>query len=112
MSEGMCGCGQPITALHLVNGCDIKLGVVLDEGAPEPANVIGVESLVFTDFGDGPEFHIPDETDYPHVQRLHFGRTVRGEWKFYLGRKSYTDWRTLLRRFGPVRVTMLRDGDA
>ena len=87
------------------------VGDVLDMGAPEPPNVIGVESLAWVDhgWGDGPE--LADETDArdPEAELLHFGKTyapsIDGDWKFYLGSKTYTDWETVLRRFGPVRVT-------
>lgn len=83
------------------------IGDVLDMGAPEPPNVIGVESLTWADYGDGYGPGLADETDAddPEAGLLHFGKTTRGDWKVYLGGKTYTDWETVLRRFGPVRVT-------
>ncbi|WP_156479487.1 hypothetical protein [Gordonia sp. QH-12] len=88
-----------------------KVGDVLDMGAPEPPNVIGVESLAWADYGwgDGPTLADESADDDPEAELLNFGKTsapsIDGYWKFYLGGKTYIDWETMLRRFGPVRVT-------
>lgn len=107
----------PETARDVITGTDpeicpsITVGDVLDMGAPEPPNVIGVESLAWADYGwgDGATLIDKQEADDPEAELLHFGKTrapsIDGHWKFYLGGKTYTDWETVLRRFGPVRVT-------
>lgn len=48
-------------------------GDVLDIGAPEPPNVIGVESLTWADYGDGYGPGLADETDAndPEAGLLH-----------------------------------------
>lgn len=83
------------------------VGDVLDVGAAEPPNVIGVESLAWVNYGDGYGPTLADESDAddPEAELITLGKTYRGEWKFYLGGKTYIDWGTVLRRFGPVRVT-------
>ncbi|QDF18514.1 hypothetical protein SEA_PUPPER_27 [Gordonia phage Pupper] len=75
-------------------------GEILDMGAAEPMNVLGVESMVWASDMEG---HIDLDGD-PDI-RLHFSRTRHGEWKTYIGGKTYLQWEEVLRRFGPVRVT-------
>lgn len=83
------------------------IGDRFDIGDPEPDGILAVESLAWVDYGwgDGPTY-VEDGTPEPDETPLHFGRTRDG-WKFYLGGKTYVDWATVVRRFGPVRVTML-----
>lgn len=89
---------------------DGYIGQVYDIGDACPGNVIGVESLVWADYGwgDGPGFTGDEDTQEDDATLLHFGRTANG-WKYYLGGKSYTDWGTVVRRFGPVRVTHIEE---
>ena len=88
------------------------IGDRFDIGDPQPPNVLAVESLAWVDYGwgDGPTYTETNGTLEADETPLHFGRTRDG-WKFHLGGKTYIDWGTLVRRFGPVRVTML-DGES
>ena len=100
-------------ALDGGDGCQVKVGTVLDAGAPEPANAAVVKSLSFINYGGG-GYELTDDprdADDPHSDLLAFYRTIDGDWKFYLGGKTYTAWETVVRRFVPVRVTELKGGE-
>ncbi|QDF18511.1 hypothetical protein SEA_PUPPER_24 [Gordonia phage Pupper] len=90
------------------------LAAVYDVEDVEPIGVLAVESLSWINYGwgDGPTFVGPaaaedaleDETN----KLLTFTRLTHG-WMYRLGGKSIVDWPELVRRFGPVRVTEMKN---
>ncbi|QRY62723.1 hypothetical protein JVX90_00150 [Gordonia sp. PDNC005] len=89
------------------------VGDVLDMGAPEPPNITGVESMAWVNYGDGYGPTLAGEADADDIEAyfLLFGKSSNGDWKFYLGGKTYIDWAEVLRRFGPVRVTHIETSE-